>query len=145
MARATAKGFGEILHSINVFHMPKGFHAQEATRFLTLTATTEREQSFEDPALSTGDGFFTYFLVQAWRGNADNDPCDGVVSADELIEYVRSNVRRYARGKQLSQTPTARGDYCDAGRREGEARSLPCVWGAPGGGACRLCLSDRAS
>jgi tetratricopeptide (TPR) repeat protein len=79
--------------------------------FLTLTATTEREQSFEDPNLSTGFGFFTYFLVQAFRGYADNDPCDGVITADELVEYVRSNVRRYARERQLSQTPTARGDY----------------------------------
>jgi tetratricopeptide (TPR) repeat protein len=81
------------------------------SNFLTLTATTEREQSFEDPNLSTGFGFFTYFLVQAWRGNADNDPCDGRITADELVEYVRSNVRRYARERQLSQTPTARGDY----------------------------------
>src|SRR5262249_53067220 len=69
------------------------------------------EQSFEDRNLSTGFGFFTYFLVQAWRGYADNDPCDGKITADELIEYVRSNVRRYARERQLSQTPTARGDY----------------------------------
>jgi tetratricopeptide (TPR) repeat protein len=81
------------------------------TSFLTLTATTEREQSFEDPNLSTGYGFFTYFLVQAFRGYADSDPCDGRITADELIEYVRSNVRRYARERQLSQTPTARGDY----------------------------------
>lgn len=81
------------------------------SNFLTLTATTEREQSFEDPNLSTGFGFFTYFLVQAFRGYADNDPCDGRITADELIEYVRSNVRRYARERQLSQTPTARGDY----------------------------------
>ncbi|HYU79043.1 MAG TPA: caspase family protein [Vicinamibacterales bacterium] len=79
--------------------------------FLTLTATTEREQSFEDPNLSTGFGFFTYFVVQAFGGYADNDPCDGRITADELIEYVRSNVRRYARDRQLSQTPTARGDY----------------------------------
>lgn len=79
--------------------------------FLTLTATTEREQSFEDPDLSTGFGFFTYFIVQAFRGYADNDPCDGQITADEMIEYVRSNVRRYARERQLSQTPTARGDY----------------------------------
>lgn len=79
--------------------------------FLTLTATTEREQSFEDPQLSTGFGFFTYYLVQAFSGYADNDPCDGRITADELIEYVRSNVRRYARERQLSQTPTARGDY----------------------------------
>ena len=79
--------------------------------FLTLTATTEREQSFEDPNLSTGFGFFTYYVVQAFRGYADNDPCDGRITADELVEYVRSNVRRYARERQLSQTPTARGDY----------------------------------
>jgi tetratricopeptide (TPR) repeat protein len=79
--------------------------------FLTLTATTEREQSFEDPNLATGFGFFTYYLVQAFSGYADNDPCDGRITADELIEYVRSNVRRYAREHQLSQTPTARGDY----------------------------------
>ena len=78
---------------------------------MTLTATTEREQSFEDPNLSTGYGFFTYFLVQAFRGYADSDPCDGRITADELIEYVRTNVRRYARDRQLSQTPTARGDY----------------------------------
>ena len=81
------------------------------TNFLTLTATTEREQSYEDPKLSTGFGFFTYFLVQAWKGNADNDPCDGRVTADELIEYVRSNVRRYAKDHGVTQTPTARGDY----------------------------------
>jgi tetratricopeptide (TPR) repeat protein/uncharacterized caspase-like protein len=79
--------------------------------FLTLTATTEREQSFEDPDLENGWGFFTYYLVQAFRGYADNDPCDGRITADELIEYVRANVRRYARERQLSQTPTARGDY----------------------------------
>ncbi len=57
--------------------------------FLTLTATTEREQSFEDPNLATGFGFFTYYLVQAFSGYADNDPCDGRITADELIEYVR--------------------------------------------------------
>ena len=79
--------------------------------FLTLTATTERESSFEDPNLETGFGFFTYYLVQAFRGHADNDPCDGRITADELIEYVRSNVRSYARERKLSQTPTARGDY----------------------------------
>jgi tetratricopeptide (TPR) repeat protein len=79
--------------------------------FLTLTATTEREQSFEDPNLSTGFGFFTYYLVQAFQGYADSDPCDGRITADELIEYVRTNVRRYARERNLSQTPTARGDY----------------------------------
>lgn len=81
------------------------------TSFLTLTATTEREQSFEDPNLRGGFGFFTYYLVQAFSGYADIDPCDGRITADELIEYVRSNVRAYARERKLQQTPTARGDY----------------------------------
>ena len=79
--------------------------------FLTLTATTERESSFEDPNLETGFGFFTYYLVRGFEGRADNDPCDGRITADELIEYVRSNVRSYARARNLTQTPTARGDY----------------------------------
>jgi tetratricopeptide (TPR) repeat protein len=81
------------------------------SRFLTLTATGGNEQSFEDPNLSTGFGLYTYFVVQAFRGYSDNDPCDGRITADELVGYVRSNVRRYAREHQLSQTPTARGDY----------------------------------
>ncbi|MEQ1758495.1 MAG: tetratricopeptide repeat protein [Vicinamibacterales bacterium] len=79
--------------------------------FLTLTSTTEREASHEDAALSTGFGLFTYFLTQAFVGTADNDPCDGRITADELIEYVRANVRRYAKDRGLSQTPTPRGDY----------------------------------
>lgn len=79
--------------------------------FLTFTATTAREQSFEDPKLSTGFGLFTYFLVQAWQGNADNDPCDGVITASELVEYTRTNVVRYARERNVYQTPRESGDY----------------------------------
>jgi len=78
--------------------------------FLTLTSTTEREKSYEDRALSTGFGLFSYFLVQAWRGYADAD-CDGIINADEMIEYVRREVRDYAKGLKAPQTPTARGDY----------------------------------
>jgi tetratricopeptide (TPR) repeat protein len=69
--------------------------------FLTLSAADGREQS----------GRFTHYLVRAFNGYADSDPCDGRITADELIEYVRTNVRRDARARQLSQTPTARGDY----------------------------------
>jgi tetratricopeptide (TPR) repeat protein len=79
--------------------------------FLTLTATTEREQSHEDRKLGSGFGFFSYFLSEGMAGHADNDPCDGRITADEIVEYVRSNVRRHAREKGVFQTPTARGDY----------------------------------
>ena len=79
--------------------------------FLTLSATSGAEQSFEDPNLSTGFGVYTYFIVQAFLGYSDRDPCDGRITADEFVGFVRSNVRRYARERQLSQTPVARGDY----------------------------------
>ena len=79
--------------------------------FLTLTATRGRESSFEDPDLSTGLGLFSYFVVQGLQGNADNDPCDGLITADETIEYVRGGVRSYGRSRGVSQTPTEHGDF----------------------------------
>jgi tetratricopeptide (TPR) repeat protein len=90
--------------------------------FLTFTAATERERSYEDPNLSTGYGLFSYYLTQAWQGNADNDPCDGVITANELRDYVFTHVTSHIRRMRelepdpkkretLSQTPTAHGDY----------------------------------
>ncbi len=78
--------------------------------FLTFTATRERESSYEDPKLSTGYGLFTYFLTQGMQGAADAN-CDGLITADEIIEYVREHVREYARARGVSQTPTERGDF----------------------------------
>ena len=75
-----------------------------------LYPTRAAERSYEDPKLSTGFGIFTYFLIQGIMGNADNDPCDGIITADELIEYVRGEVRSYARARNVSQTPQDQGD-----------------------------------
>jgi tetratricopeptide (TPR) repeat protein len=79
--------------------------------FLTLTSSRERESSFEDPALAGGYGLYSYYLVQGWQGHADVDPADGIITADELIEYVRREVKAHARRKGHNQTPTERGDY----------------------------------
>ena len=85
--------------------------------FLTLTAATERESSYGSRDLATGFGFFTYFLTRAFAGYADLDPCDGRITAHELIEYVRGGVVAHARRERarrqrdVFQTPTARGDY----------------------------------
>lgn len=78
---------------------------------LTFTATREREESFEDPKLGAGAGLFTYFLVQGLQGNADKPPCDGFITADELIDYVEKNVSQYAAERNRSQHPTALGDF----------------------------------
>jgi tetratricopeptide (TPR) repeat protein len=79
--------------------------------FLTLTSSRESESSYEDPKLASGYGLFSYYLIQGWKGQADVDPRDGIVSADELVEYVRREVRAHARRNGVSQTPTERGDF----------------------------------
>jgi tetratricopeptide (TPR) repeat protein len=93
--------------------------------FLTLNSSRESERSFEDPTLSGGHGVFSYFLARAWMGQSDDDPSDGVVTADELVNYVRREVRKYARDRGENQTPTDHGDFpndlilgFDPGRRQ---------------------------
>jgi tetratricopeptide (TPR) repeat protein len=75
----------------------------------SLTASRDREQSYESADLEGGHGFFTYYLVEGLRGAADADH-DGVVTADELAEYVRREVRakvHEASKGQYEQTPTS--------------------------------------
>jgi tetratricopeptide (TPR) repeat protein len=79
--------------------------------FLTFVAAREQDSSFEDPKLGSGAGLFSYFVIRGLEGEADQSPCDGVVTADELIEYVRTNVREYARDHGESQTPIDYGDF----------------------------------
>ncbi len=64
-----------------------------------LSASRAREQSYEDPSWGGGHGVFTYFVERALGGAADENR-DGSVTADELAEYVRTNVRRETGGKQ---------------------------------------------
>jgi uncharacterized caspase-like protein/tetratricopeptide (TPR) repeat protein len=65
----------------------------------SLTASRDREQSFESPAWGGGHGVFTYYVVQGLAGAADTNG-DGVVTADELAEYVHTNVRAATDGRQ---------------------------------------------
>ena len=79
--------------------------------FFTLASSREAESSFEDPDLAGGSGVFAYFLVQGWKGQADVEPEDGIVSADELVQYVRSQVRQYVKARGLSQNPQESGNF----------------------------------
>jgi tetratricopeptide (TPR) repeat protein len=65
----------------------------------SLTASRAREQSFESPDLKGGHGVFTYYVVAGMEGEADEDR-DGIVTADELGEYVHTQVRDYTSSKQ---------------------------------------------
>jgi tetratricopeptide (TPR) repeat protein/uncharacterized caspase-like protein len=65
----------------------------------SLTASRDRERSFESPDWGGGHGIFTYYVVRAMEGAADENR-DGLVTADELAEYVRRNVREATKGEQ---------------------------------------------
>ncbi len=65
----------------------------------SLTASRDRESSFESPELEGGHGVFTYYVVQGMAGAADVDH-DGLITADELAEYVHTQVRDATSGKQ---------------------------------------------
>ena len=65
----------------------------------SLTASRDREQSFESAEWGGGHGIFTYYVVQGLAGAADTNG-DGIVTADELAEYVHSNVRQATGARQ---------------------------------------------
>ena len=81
-------------------------HRFEGRGQITLTASSELEYAFEDEALddlgaSAPGSLFTRFLVEGLRsGEADIDE-DGLVSVDELYDYIYDRVRE----RSAHQTP----------------------------------------
>jgi tetratricopeptide (TPR) repeat protein len=74
----------------------------------SLTASRDRELSFESPDFGGGHGVFTYYVAKGMEGAADENG-DGIVTADELGDYVRRNVREATNARQ---NPTSeRGSY----------------------------------
>lgn len=69
------------------------------TSLFSLTASRDRERSFESPDLDGGHGVFTYYVVKGMEGAADTSR-DGIVTADELAEYVHTQVREYTHAEQ---------------------------------------------
>ena len=65
----------------------------------SLTASRDRERSFESKDWGGGHGIFTYYVVKGLEGAADEDG-DGIVTADELADYARRNVREATKGMQ---------------------------------------------
>jgi tetratricopeptide (TPR) repeat protein len=79
-----------------------------SSSMFSLTASRDREQSFESQQFGGGHGVFTYYVVKGLEGEADASS-DGIVTADELAEYTRYNVRQATNAKQ---TPTSdRGSF----------------------------------
>jgi tetratricopeptide (TPR) repeat protein len=65
----------------------------------SLTASRDRESSFESADWGGGHGIFTYYAVKGLEGEADAN-ADGIVTADELAEYTHRNVREATNGRQ---------------------------------------------
>lgn len=65
----------------------------------SLTASRDRERSFESAQWGGGHGIFTYYVVKGLEGEADENG-DGIVTADELADYTYRNVREATKGQQ---------------------------------------------
>ena len=63
----------------------------------SLTASRDRERSFESADWGGGHGIFTYYVVKGLEGEADENG-DGIVTADELADYVRTQRARSHQG-----------------------------------------------
>jgi len=72
-----------------------------------ITASRPAEVSIELPEL--GHGIFTYYLVQGLKGAADLNR-DGIVSLQELYEYVEQQVTQKSRAVGGSQHPVMKGE-----------------------------------
>jgi len=72
-----------------------------------ITASKPNEVSIELPEL--GHGIFTYYLAEGLRGAGDLNR-DGIVSLQELYEYVEQQVVRKARSVGGNQHPIMKGE-----------------------------------
>ena len=72
-----------------------------------VTASRSSEVSLEVPEL--GHGLFTHFLVQGLRGAADLDR-DGIVSLQEVYQYLEQQVTQKSRSLGGNQHPVMKGE-----------------------------------
>lgn len=71
-----------------------------------ITASRSTEVSLELPEL--GHGVFTHYLIEGLRGAGDGNK-DGIVTLQELYEYVEAQVSRRSRAVGGNQHPMMRG------------------------------------
>ena len=73
-----------------------------------ITSSDGKEQSLETD--SFGHGVFTYYLLEALIGEADDNK-DGFVELDEVWDYIKFRVSDTARKHGSTQTPIIDGSY----------------------------------
>jgi hypothetical protein len=83
--------------SLNFFNKYLEVLARKKGR-LVLTASQAHESSLEKTKL--GHGVFTHTVLRGLGGAADDNPSDGVVTAGELVDFVRAEVPEETAGEQ---------------------------------------------
>ncbi len=68
-------------------------------QIFSFVSSRETEPSFEGDNWGGGHGAFTYFVLRGLNGEADKNG-DGIVSAQELLDYVGSMVKETTRDEQ---------------------------------------------
>ena len=84
-------------NAINQVFLDKMRHASGGLAILT--ASESAQASYENEKWGK-HGVFTHFLLEGLQGDADQDH-DGIVSLDEIIEYVRDKVRDATQHRQI--------------------------------------------
>ena len=72
-----------------------------------MTAARPTEVSIELPEL--GHGLFTYYLIEGLKGAADLNR-DGIVTLQELYEYLEQQVTKKSRSVGATQHPVMKGE-----------------------------------
>ena len=83
--------------SLNFFNKYLEVLARKKGR-LVVTASQAHENSLETTKLA--HGVFTHSILLGLGGAADDNPADGVVTAGELVDYVRAKVPEETAGEQ---------------------------------------------
>ena len=81
--------------------------ARSASGVAMFSASQSNELSQESEEWGGGHGVFTYYLLQGLQGAADRDK-DGIVTLQELVDYVSDNVKSSTKNAQhpsLSTSP----------------------------------------
>lgn len=83
--------------------------AQSRESSLSFSASDVNQLSQEDKKWGGGHGVFTYYILEALKGNADFDH-DKIVRLGELTHYVSDHVRRDTKAQQ---SPISSGSFDD--------------------------------
>jgi hypothetical protein len=105
-------------------------------QIFSFVSSKETEPSYEGPNWGGGHGAFTYFVLRGLNGEADKNG-DGVVSAQELLDYLGNMVKETTRDaqhpKELTVTLENAASLAQGSKAEFRRRMCPAAGRARAG------------